>query len=110
MLCQRIPEDMDQGDIEECNIVWGLIPRDAEQQHYIGRYQLQSFLCWLDYCDCLAKECSQMPPEYGEMIRQQLFEGYVEPCLLDINASFMLVLTSKIVKQLQSNILLNGEC
>lgn len=106
--CQQIPEDMDTGDIEDANVSWGLIPRDSEQPHFIGRYQLTSFLCWLDYCDCLMKESPTIAPELGELIRTQLLISYVEPGLLGNYAPFMLVLTAKIIKKTQSRALLDG--
>ncbi|XP_021704456.1 protein FAM160B1 [Aedes aegypti] len=105
--CQQIPEDMDTGDIEDANVSWGLIPRDSEQPHFIGRYQLTSFLCWLDYCDCLMKESLTIAPELGELIRTQLLISYVEPGLLGNYAPFMLVLTAKIIKKTQSRALLD---
>lgn len=106
--CQQIPEDMDTGDIEDANVSWGLIPRDSEQPHFIGRYQLTSFLCWLDYCDCLMKESPAIAPELGELIRAQLLISYIEPGLLGNYAPFMLVLTAKIIKKTQSRALLDG--
>ncbi|XP_065095265.1 FHF complex subunit HOOK interacting protein 2A-like [Ochlerotatus camptorhynchus] len=105
--CQQIPEDMDTGDIEDAIVSWGLIPRDSEQPHFIGRYQLTSFLCWLDYCDCLLKESPVMAPELGELIRSQLLISYIEPGLLGNYAPFMLVLTAKIIKKTQSRALLD---
>lgn len=105
--CQQIPEDMDTGDIEDANVSWGLIPRDSEQPHFVGRYQLTSFLCWLDYCDCLMKESPTVAPELGELIRSQLLISYIEPGLLGSYAPFMLVLTAKIIKKTQSRALLD---
>lgn len=105
--CQQIPEDMDTGDIEDANVSWGLIPRDSEQPHFIGRYQLTSFLCWLDYCDCLMKESPVIAEELGELIRNQLLVSYIEAGLLGSYAPFMLVLTAKIIKKTQSKTLLD---
>ncbi|XP_055640035.1 FHF complex subunit HOOK interacting protein 2A-like [Toxorhynchites rutilus septentrionalis] len=105
--CQQIPEDMDTGDIEDANVSWGLIPRDSEQPHFIGRYQLTSFLCWLDYCDCLMKESAVLALELGELVRSQLMVNYIEPSLLGSYAPFMLVLTAKIIKNTQSKALLD---
>ncbi|XP_058451957.1 FHF complex subunit HOOK interacting protein 2A-like [Malaya genurostris] len=105
--CQQIPEDMDTGDIEDANVSWGLIPRDSEQPHYIGRYQLTSFLCWFDYCDCLMQESAVLAKELGELIRNQLLINYIEPGLMGNYASFMLVLSAKIIKKTQSRALLD---
>ncbi|KFB43511.1 AGAP003125-PA-like protein [Anopheles sinensis] len=105
--CQQIPEDMDTGDIEDANVTWGLFPRDPEQPHYIGRYQLTAFLCWLDYCDCLMKECPLIVPELGPRIREEMLINYVEQALLGCFAPFMLVLTAKIIKKTQSRALLD---
>lgn len=104
-LCLRIPEDMDPGDIEETVISWGLFPRDSETQHFIGRGQLCEFLCWLDYADCLSKECKLLFPYFGEMFRSHLLEATIEPAMLDENASFMAILTAKIIKMIQSSVL-----
>lgn len=106
-LCIRIPEDMDPGDIEETVISWGLFPRDSEQQHFIGRGQLCEFLCWLDYTDCLSKECKILFPFFGELFRSHLLETTIEPAMLDENASFMAILTAKIIKMIQSTFLSN---
>ncbi|XP_058822794.1 FHF complex subunit HOOK interacting protein 2A-like [Topomyia yanbarensis] len=105
--CQQIPEDMDTGDIEDANVSWGLIPRDSEQPHFIGRYQLTSFLCWLDYCDCLMQESPALAKELGELIRNQLLINYIEPGLMGNYAPFMLVLSAKIIKKTQSRALLD---
>uniref|UniRef100_A0AAG5CNW9 FHF complex subunit HOOK-interacting protein C-terminal domain-containing protein n=1 Tax=Anopheles atroparvus TaxID=41427 RepID=A0AAG5CNW9_ANOAO len=105
--CQQIPEDMDTGDIEDANVTWGLFPRDPEQPHYIGRYQLTAFLCWLDYCDCLMKESPLIVPELGPRIREEMLINYVEPALLGCFAPFMLVLTAKIIKKTQAKALLD---
>uniref|UniRef100_A0A182PFF9 FHF complex subunit HOOK-interacting protein C-terminal domain-containing protein n=1 Tax=Anopheles epiroticus TaxID=199890 RepID=A0A182PFF9_9DIPT len=105
--CQQIPEDMDTGDIEDANVTWGLFPRDPEQPHYIGRYQLTAFLCWLDYCDCLLKESALLVPELGPRIRDEMLIGYIEPALVGCYAPFMLVLTAKIIKKTQSKALLD---
>ncbi|XP_052888608.1 FHF complex subunit HOOK interacting protein 2A-like [Anopheles moucheti] len=105
--CQQIPEDMDTGDIEDANVTWGLFPRDPEQPHYIGRYQLTAFLCWLDYCDCLLKESELLVPELGPRIRDEMLINYIEPALVGCYAPFMLVLTAKIIKKTQSKALLD---
>ncbi|XP_058061797.1 FHF complex subunit HOOK interacting protein 2A-like [Anopheles bellator] len=105
--CQQIPEDMDTGDIEDANVTWGLFPRDPEQPHYIGRYQLTSFLCWLDYCDCLMKESALIVPVLGPRIRDEMLINYVEATLIGCFAPFALVLTAKIVKKTQSKALLD---
>uniref|UniRef100_A0A182R111 FHF complex subunit HOOK-interacting protein C-terminal domain-containing protein n=1 Tax=Anopheles farauti TaxID=69004 RepID=A0A182R111_9DIPT len=105
--CQQIPEDMDTGDIEDATVTWGLFPRDPEQPHYIGRYQLTAFLCWLDYCDCLLKECGLLVPELGPRVRDEMLIGYIESALVGCYAPFMLVLTAKIIKQTQSKALLD---
>lgn len=65
------------------------------------------FLCWLDYCNCLAKECnvSAIVCQLAENIRVDMFEMSIEPMItvLDINAAgFMLVLTAKIIRQIDS--------
>lgn len=105
-LCaELIPEDMDLGDIEECTVSWGLFPKD-DQHHYIGRYQLSSFLCWLDYADCLVKENLLIADLLGMLFREQVLEKILEPNLLELNAPFGLVFTAKIIKQIHSEILL----
>lgn len=103
---EQIPEDMDLGDIEDCTVSWGLFPKDNDQQHFIGRYQLTSFLCWLDFADCLAKENLLVADMMGMLFREQVLEKIVEPNLLEICAPFGLVMTSKIVKQIRSESLL----
>lgn len=84
-----------------------LLPRDADAPYFIGRPQLMEFLCWLDYCDCLAKECNVpgVVCRLAEHIRVDLFEMTIEPLItiLDINTvGFMLVLTAKIIRQIDS--------
>lgn len=84
-----------------------LLPRDADAAYFIGRPQLMEFLCWLDYCNCLAKECNVPGIVCGlaENIRVDMFEMSIEPMItvLDINAAgFMLVLTAKIIRQIDS--------
>lgn len=103
-LCAEIiPEDMNLGDIEECNINWGLFPKD--DHHFIGKYQLTSFLCWLDFCDCLVKENLLIAELLGMLFRESVLEKIVEPNLLELNPQFGLVLTAKIIKQCQSEVL-----
>lgn len=105
-LCaELIPEDMNLSDIEECNTSWGLFPKD-DHHHYIGRYQLTSFLCWLDYVDCLVKENVLIAELLGMLFREQVLEKILEPNLLEINGPFGLVLTSKVIKQINSEVLL----
>ena len=81
-----IPEDMDLGDIEDCNVNWGLFPKD--ENHFIGRYQLTSFLCWLDFTNCLVKENILIAEILGTLFREQVLEKVVEPNLLELNAPF----------------------
>lgn len=103
LLCQQIPDDMDTGDIEDCSVAWGLVPRDQNQPHFIGRGQLNEFLCWLDYANCLSVECPQMADDLCYHVRKSLLECVVEPSMLDQQtAAFMLVLTAKLVRQLES--------
>lgn len=78
------------------------MPRDINAPHFIGRAQLNEFLCWLDYSNCLSLECGEMAHNICAHIREELLENIVEPAMLDINAQFMLVLAAKIVKQLDS--------
>ena len=106
--CQMIPEDMDPGDIEDSNVSWGLIPRDSDQPHFIGRYQLTTFLSWLDYCDVLMRECPIIARELGALIRNTMLVSYIEPGLMGVYGPFMLVLTSKVIKKTQSKVLLDG--
>lgn len=103
---EQIPEDMDLSDIEDCTVSWGLFPKDDDHQHFIGRYQLTSFLCWLDFADCLANENLSVADLMGMLFREQVLEKIVEPNLLEICAPFGLVMTSKIVKQIRSESLL----
>lgn len=101
-----IPEDMDLGDIEDCNITWGLFPRDHDQQHFIGRYQLTSFLCWLDFADCLCKDNYIVADMIGTLFRESVLEKIIEPNLLDTSASFGLVVAAKTIKQIHSESLM----
>ncbi|CRK97977.1 CLUMA_CG011349, isoform A [Clunio marinus] len=102
---EQIPEDMDLGDIDDCNVSWGLFPRD-DQSHFIGRYQLTSFLCWLDFTDFLTKENLLVSDLVGMLFREQVLERIIEPNLLELNPVFGLVMTSKIIKQIHSENLL----
>ena len=108
-LAEQIPEDMDLGDIEEAVVAWGLFPKDNEQHHFIGRYQLTSFLCWLDYADCLMRDNFLIGDIFGFLFREQVLEKIVEPNLLEVNAQFGLVLTAKIIKQVRSEALMDGK-
>ncbi|CAG9810988.1 unnamed protein product [Chironomus riparius] len=105
-LCaESIPDDMELSDIEECNVTWGLFPKD-DHHHFIGRYQLTSFLCWLDYADCLVKENYLIADLLGMLFREQVLEKNLEPNLLELNGPFGLVLTAKVIKQIKSEELL----
>lgn len=89
---------------------FSLLPRDEDAQYFIGRPQLMEFLCWLDYSNCIAKECfvPKIVQRLAENIRVDLFELSIEPMItvLDINAAgFMLVLTAKIIKQIDAKVL-----
>lgn len=76
--------------------------------HFIGRGQLNEFLCWLDYSNCLSIECTQMAADLCYNIRKALLEDVVEPSMLDMNATFMLVLAAKIIRQLESKSFSDG--
>lgn len=80
------------------------MPRDADQpSHFVGRAQLNEFLGWLDYTNCLAQEaCATMAGELCRQVRRRLLEPVIEPHLLDENAAFALVLLAKIVHQLDA--------
>lgn len=109
-LCQQIPDDMDTGDIEDCSVAWGLVPRDLNQPHFIGRGQINEFLCWLDYANCLSMECPQMAVDLCCRVRKMLLENVVEPSMLDQQtAAFMLVLSAKIIRQLESRAFSKGK-
>lgn len=103
---ETIPEDMELGDIEDCNISWGLFPKDSDQHHFIGRYQLSSYLCWLDFADCLCKENIYVAEMIGILFRENVLEKIIEPNLLDIAAQFGLVVTAKTIKQIHSESLM----
>lgn len=71
------------------------------------------FLCWLDYTNCLAKNCvaSDVVQQLAEYVRIDLFEMAIEPMIsiLDSNvAGFTLVLLAKIIKQIDSKELCDG--
>lgn len=102
---EQIPEDMDLSDIEDCIVSWGLFPKE-DQHRFIGRYQLTSFLCWLDFADCLAQDNLLVADQLGMLFREQVLEKIVEPNILELCAPFGLVMSSKIVKQIRSESLL----
>lgn len=108
-LCRQIPDDMDTGEIEDSVVSWGLNPRDGNVPHFIGRGQLNEFLCWLDYANCLSIECVELSTYLCPNLRIHLLEDVVEPSLLDSNAFFMLVLTSKIIRQIDSKMFSDGK-
>lgn len=101
-----IPDDMELGDIEDCNITWGLFPKDHDQQHFIGRYQLTSYLCWLDFADCLCKDNFIVADMIGALFRESVLEKIIEPNLLESSASFGLVVAAKTIKQIHSESLM----
>ncbi|KAJ6619977.1 FHF complex subunit HOOK interacting protein 2A [Pseudolycoriella hygida] len=103
-LCRQIPEDMDTGEIEDSVASWGLNPRDGNVSHFVGREQLKEFLSWLDYANCLSNECVDLSTYLCPNLRVNLLEDVVEPSLLDDNAFFMLVLASKIIRQIDSKV------
>lgn len=90
------------------------MPRDCDAHQYIGKPQLMDFLCWLDYCNSIAKECyaPDIVKCLAEYIRIDLFEMSIEPMIsvLDMNiAGFMLVLLAKIIKQIDADAFSNGK-
>lgn len=85
------------------------MPHDSDSINFIGRHELIEFLCWIDYADCLSRECEQITVHIAEKLRKLFLENVIEPSLLDINASFTLVLTAKIIKQFKSNVIMDGE-
>lgn len=101
-LCRQIPDDMDTGEIEDSVVAWGLNPRDDNASQFVGVKQLTEFLCWLDYANCLSNECAALSAYLCPNLRVNLLEDVVEPSLLDSNAFFMLVLSSKIIRQIDS--------
>lgn len=105
----RIPDDMDFANIEEAVVCWGLFPKDDLTPYFIGCHQLNSFLSWFDYCDILINESPYLATSLSKIIRFRLFESVVEMKLISTVPSFALVLTSKIVKQVKSKALLEGE-
>ncbi|GAB0097416.1 protein FAM160B1-like [Sergentomyia squamirostris] len=105
--CQRIPEDMNPEDIEDVNVSWGLNPRDSDTVDFIGRPQLVEFFAWLDYADCVAKECDCLHPNLSDKFRSLVLQGVLEPSLLDTNVAFMLLLTAKIIRQIHSVAFMN---
>lgn len=82
-----------------------LLPRDAETQHFIGRPQLTEFLCWLDYANCVAKECSSIliAARLADKLRFHLFESSIEPAMLEPHSTaFALVLASKVINKIDA--------
>lgn len=72
------------------------------------------FLCWLDYANRLARECSvpEIVRRLAENIRVDLFELSIEPMIsiLDINiVGFMLVLLAKIIRQIDATEFSDGK-
>lgn len=99
---------MDAGEIEDSVVSWGLNPRDGNVS-FVGVKQLNEFLCWLDYANCLSNECAELSTFLCPNIRTYLLEDVVEPSLVDNNAFFMLVLASKIVRQIDSKLFSDGK-
>lgn len=107
-LCQAIPEDMDNGDIEDCAVSWGLLPRDTDTVNYIGRSQLTEFLCWLDYANCVAKECAShaIAVKLADRLRCHLFENAIEPLMIEPNyTAFALVFASKVINSIDARVI-----
>lgn len=102
---------MDTGEIEDSVVSWGLNPRDGNSvpHNFIGVKQLNEFLCWLDYANCLSNECVEFTTYLCPNLRTNLLEDVVEPSLLDTNAFFMLVLASKIIRQIDSKPFSDGK-
>lgn len=77
------------------------MPKDSDCSHFVGRAQLHEFLCWLDYTNCVARECKQLT-NLRSRFRNEFLLGVVEQTILSIDTPFMLVLASKIIKQCTS--------
>lgn len=99
---------MDTGEIEDSVVSWGLNPRDGNVSNFIGGGQLKEFLSWLDYANCLSNECVELSTYLCPNLRVSLLEDVVEPSLVDSNAFFMLVLASKIIRQIDSKLFSDG--
>lgn len=102
---ELIPEDMLLEDVSDCNVSWGLFPKDDDDHHFIGQFQLTSFLCWLDFADSVANANRLVATECGKLFREQVLEKIVEPNLLGSTVHFGLILSSKIISQIHSETL-----
>lgn len=89
-----------------------LLPRDTEIENFIGRPQLTEFLCWLDYTNCVAKECADtaIAIKLAEQLRFHLFESSIEPAIIEPNfTAFALVLASKVINKIDAKFICDRE-
>lgn len=85
-----------------------LLPRDTETINYVGRSQLTEFLCWLDYANCVAKECAShaIAVKLADRLRFYLFENAVEPSMVEPSCTaFALVLASKVINHIDARVI-----
>ncbi|XP_055389860.1 FHF complex subunit HOOK interacting protein 2A-like [Condylostylus longicornis] len=101
VLYEKIPDDMDSDNIEEGNISWGFIPREPDVHKFIGKAEFHEFFCWLDYTDCVALENLKIST-FITQFRNEFLLKYVEPTLLATDTPFVLIILSKIIRQIRS--------
>lgn len=94
------------------SLFFRLLPRDTEIEKFIGRPQLTEFLCWLDYANCVAKECADtaIAIKLAEQLRFHLFESSIEPAIIEPNfTAFALVLAAKVINKIDAKFICDRE-
>ncbi|KAL8174130.1 UNVERIFIED_CONTAM: hypothetical protein K2H54_038985 [Gekko kuhli] len=92
-LYDAIPAYIDPANLAVLQPVnWRL---QSEENSFPGQPELEAFLAWLDFCDCLVKGASPMVARpVAEAAAQRLFVGRLQPQLLQMSEHGILISTA----------------
>lgn len=77
---QKLPENINPSDLENVQAKWGMevVTEREDQQTFVGKRHLVSFLSWLDYCDQLTGIAN---PIVAEALSRTIHQKFLIPCV-----------------------------
>ncbi|KAL5021660.1 hypothetical protein ScPMuIL_000815 [Solemya velum] len=105
MAYHKLPDTVDPTVLEDVEAKWGLdilTDRD-DQQTFLGKRQLVSFLSWLDYCDQLIEISHPVTAKaLAKCIRQNFLNLIVEPSILQQSECGAIISTAYLTRCLRT--------
>lgn len=101
----KLPSNVHPCELDMVEAKWGLdiITESEDQQSFLGKRQLVSFLSWLDYCDQLIGVANPyVAKAFSKSIRDVFLDVIMEPSLLQTSESGSILATAYLTRCLRT--------